>query len=73
MALGRPLLEAGGAGGASEAPAGSAVPPSAEVTQIDPGPGLVLYSDKARYKAGDVLQLVVRVTTDCHLTRAAHW
>ncbi len=40
----------------------------ADPASIDVGPGLILYSDKARYRQGDVLQLVVRVTTDCHLT-----
>ncbi|MEZ5815859.1 MAG: DUF4384 domain-containing protein [Hyphomicrobiaceae bacterium] len=35
---------------------------------VDPGPGLVLYSDKVRYKKGDSLHLYVRVGADCHLT-----
>lgn len=35
---------------------------------IDPGPGLVLYSDKIHYRKGDLLQLAVRVSADCHLT-----
>ena len=35
---------------------------------VDAGPGLILYSDKARYKKGDLLSLVVRVSAECHLT-----
>jgi hypothetical protein len=34
----------------------------------DPGPGLVLLSDKPAYKVGDTLSLTVRATADCHLT-----
>ncbi|MFV0296968.1 MAG: DUF4384 domain-containing protein [Hyphomicrobiaceae bacterium] len=34
----------------------------------DPPQSLVLYSDKARYKTGDKLQLVVKALADCHLT-----
>ena len=45
-------------------PTGS--PPAAD-TQ-DPGPVLVLLSDKVSYKAGDALRLSVRTKTDCHLT-----
>lgn len=37
-------------------------------TPIDPGPGLILYSDKAHYRRGDNLQITVRVASDCHLT-----
>lgn len=50
---------------AQTAPAGE--PPFVPV-DASPGPHLVLYSDKARYKAGDLLHLVVRAQTDCHLT-----
>ncbi len=35
---------------------------------IDPGPAVVLTSDKATYKIGDVLNLTARATADCHLT-----
>ncbi|MEZ5856410.1 MAG: DUF4384 domain-containing protein [Hyphomicrobiaceae bacterium] len=35
---------------------------------LDPGPGLILYSDKYRYKQGDTLQLTAKVASDCHLT-----
>lgn len=35
---------------------------------IDPGPGIVLFSDKVRYRKGDLLNLVVRVSSNCHLT-----
>ncbi len=34
----------------------------------DPGPGVVLVSDKVIYKAGDALSLQVRAKADCHLT-----
>lgn len=35
---------------------------------LDEGGGLILYSNKARYKKGDSLQISVRATTDCHVT-----
>lgn len=35
---------------------------------VDPRPGLVLYSDKTRYRKGEPLHLVVRVALACHLT-----
>ncbi len=61
--------------GPAASPAGGAAGPVAvasnaasEVIPIDSGPSIVLYSDKARYKRGDLLHLVVRVSADCHLT-----
>ncbi|MDX2155940.1 MAG: DUF4384 domain-containing protein [Hyphomicrobiaceae bacterium] len=39
-----------------------------ELSSIDAGPGLIIYSDKVRYKRGDQLRLVVKTTADCHLT-----
>jgi hypothetical protein len=41
---------------------------SDEAPSVDAGPGIILYSDKARYSPGEALQLTVRVTADCHLT-----
>lgn len=59
-AMGRPIVDA------------AAVPPrpanEIDYRPIDSGPGLVLYSDKARYRKGDLLNIVVRVGADCHLT-----
>ena len=40
----------------------------ADFRPIDPGPAVILYSDKARYRKGDLLSLVVRAASDCHLT-----
>ncbi len=34
----------------------------------DPGPQLILLSDKAEYRSGDPLRLTVRTKQDCHLT-----
>ncbi|MGE0764965.1 MAG: DUF4384 domain-containing protein [Hyphomicrobiaceae bacterium] len=42
--------------------------PEHQAAPADPGPGLILYSDKASYRKGDSLQLFVRVLADCHLT-----
>lgn len=63
-AFGRAPPDGSGDGGRA------ANPPSAEADYrpIDPGPGVVLYSDKARYARGELLNLVVRVGADCHLT-----
>ncbi len=41
---------------------------SADRAVLDPGPGLILYSDRYRYKQGDALQLTVKAASDCHLT-----
>ncbi|MBS0241962.1 MAG: DUF4384 domain-containing protein [Proteobacteria bacterium] len=69
----RALFEQGAiatAGAQSEAPATRAAgsSPTEGVRPIDPGPGLILYSDKPKYRKGDHLNLVVKATGDCHLT-----
>jgi hypothetical protein len=63
-ALGRPAPETAGDSGRPTA----AQPGEGDYRPIDPGPGLILYSDKARYRKGDLLNLVVRAASDCHLT-----
>lgn len=40
----------------------------ADYRPINSGRGLILYSDKVRYRKGDLLNVVVRVSADCHLT-----
>lgn len=63
-ALGREAPEANGESGRiASRQAGEA-----DFRPIDPGPGLILYSDKVRYRKGDLLNLSVRVSADCHLT-----
>lgn len=42
------------------------VSPIGEIT--DPGPQLILLSDKTEYRSGDPLRLTVRTRQDCHLT-----
>ncbi|MFM9939810.1 MAG: DUF4384 domain-containing protein [Hyphomicrobiaceae bacterium] len=44
----------------------AAVPTVPEI--IEPGPALMLLSDRIVYKAGDPLRLTVRTKADCHLT-----
>jgi hypothetical protein len=62
-ALGRPRLDA-----ADDVASEQPKPAPSQFIAIDPGPGLLLYSDKARYRKGDGLHLTVRVLADCHLT-----
>ena len=61
----RKLLTSVGAKLPETAPAAGMLP-AADLP--DPGPGLVLLSDKASYRSGEPLTLTVRTTADCHLS-----
>jgi hypothetical protein len=60
-ALGRAQVDAGSAPDRRTTPASGFEP-------IDPGPGLILFSDKVHYRKGDALKITVRAASECHLT-----
>lgn len=68
LSLGRPVPEVDSPAANSSTKPDSPGVGDTDTLSIDPGPGLILYSDKARYKKGDHLNLFVKVTSDCHLT-----
>ena len=68
LALGRTLPETDLPAPAATTKPVAAISAEGDIATMDAGPGLILYSDKARYKQGDLLQVVVRVASDCHLT-----
>lgn len=61
MALGRPRLDTVKGGDRPTPDEGHRAP-------AEGGPRLILYSDKARYRKGDALQVTVKVAAACHLT-----